>query len=308
MKKTIIKRSIYSYLWCIAMIIGMLSPVIVQDAEAANNEVVSGIVSSAENEPLIGVSVTIKGTTKGTVTDAKGHYVINANRGDILVFSYIGYSKREITVKGSVLNVTMKEDSELLNEVVVVGYGTMKRSDLTGAVTSVTAEDMAKSVNTSLDQALQGRAAGVNVISNSGAPGGGISVSIRGVNSFNGNEPLYVIDGIPISGQSSGNSSALSNINPSDIVTMEILKDASATAIYGTRAANGVILITTKQGKAGDTKISYDGYYAIQQLPKELDVLNLREYATYQNLRAEVIGFGAREEFKDPSLLGEGTN
>ncbi len=163
MKKTIIKRSIYSYLWCIAMIIGMLSPVIVQDAEAANNEVVSGTVSSAENEPLIGVSVTIKGTTKGTVTDAKGHYVINANRGDILVFSYIGYSKREITVKGSVLNVTMKEDSELLNEVVVVGYGTMKRSDLTGAVTSVTAEDMAKSVNTSLDQALQGRAAGIMV-------------------------------------------------------------------------------------------------------------------------------------------------
>ena len=191
---------------------------------------------------------------------------------------------------------------------VVVGYGTMKRSDLTGSVVSVTGDELKKSVVTSLDQALQGRAAGVSVTQNSGAPGGGISVSIRGINSLNGNEPLYVIDGVAISGNTDGNSSVLSSINPSDIVSMEILKDASATAIYGSRASNGVVLITTNQGKAGKTKVSYEGYYGLQQLPKKLDVLNLREYAEYQNLRAQVLGFGDREEFKDPSLLGEGTN
>ena len=133
-------------------------------------------------------------------------------------------------------------------------------------------------------------------------------MSIRGINSLNGNEPLYVIDGVAISGNTDGNSSVLSSINPSDIVSMEILKDASATAIYGSRASNGVVLITTNQGKAGKTKVSYEGYYGLQQLPKKLDVLNLREYAEYQNLRAQVLGFGDREEFKDPSLLGEGTN
>ena len=191
---------------------------------------------------------------------------------------------------------------------VVVGYGTMKRSDLTGSVVSVTGDELKKSVVTSLDQALQGRAAGVSVYTKIREPrGGGISVSIRGINSLNGNEPLYVIDGVAISGNTDGNSSVLSSINPSDIVSMEILKDASATAIYGSRASNGVVLITTNQGKAGKTKVSYEGYYGLQQLPKKLDVLNLREYAEYQNLRAQVLGFGDREEFKDPSLLGEGT-
>lgn len=273
------------------------------------NGPVSGVVTSQGNEePLIGVSVVVKGTSVGTVTDLEGKYTINVSNGKTLVFTYIGYATSEVVVNKKIMNISLREDTKQLEEVTVVGYGTMKRSDLTGAVTSVTSEEMKKSVSTSLDQALQGRAAGVNVTQNSGAPGGGISVSIRGVNSFNGNEPLYVIDGIPISGQTSNNTSALANINPSDIVSMEVLKDASATAIYGTRAANGVILITTRQGQAGATRISYEGYYGIQQLPNVLDVLNLREYATYQNLRAEVIGFGAREEFKDPSVLGKGTN
>ena len=139
----------------------------------------------------------------------------------------------------------------MLDEVVVVGYGTMKRSDLTGSVVSVTGDELKKSVVTSLDQALQGRAAGVQVTQNSGTPGGGISVSIRGINSLNGNEPLYVIDGVAISGNNNGNSSVLSSINPSDIVSMEVLKDASATAIYGSRASNGVVLITTPSGRNG---------------------------------------------------------
>ena len=161
---------------------------------------------------------------------------------------------------------------------------------------------------TSADQALQGRAAGVQVTQNSGSPGGGISVAIRGVNSLNGNEPLYVIDGIAIDGQTNGNSTALSSINPSDIVSMEVLKDASATAIYGSRASNGVVLITTKKGQAGKTSVSYEGYYALQQIPSRLETMNLREYAQLYNERATTLGWGNREEFADPSVLGDGTN
>jgi len=235
-----------------------------------------------------------------------------------LVFSYIGYTNQEVQANGAKINVSLEENTKALNEVVVVGYGTMRRSDLTGAVGSISADDIRKSVNTSFAQALQGRVAGVEVTQNSGAPGGGISVSIRGLNTImGGNEPLYVIDGIMMDGNSNndgnnaryGNSSnVLSTINPGDIVSMEILKDASATAIYGTKGANGVVMITTKQGQTGKTKVSYEGYLGIQQLPRKLDVLNLREYAEYQNLRAQVLGWGAREEFSDPSILGDGTN
>lgn len=279
-----------------------------QGTAKVSRQVTGVVCASGTEEPLAGVSVYVKGSSTGTTTDANGHYSLKVTDRQRLTFACLGFVTTDVVVRKSVHDVSMMEDAQALDEVMVVGYGTMKRSDLTGSVASVSADQMKNSLNTSLDQALQGRAAGVQVTQNSGAPGGGISVSIRGVNSFNGNEPLYVIDGIPISGNSSGNTSALANINPSDIVSMEVLKDASATAIYGTRAANGVILITTKQGQAGATKITYEGYYAFQQLPNELDVLDLREYATYQNLRAEVIGFGAREEFADPSVLGKGTN
>lgn len=274
------------------------------------NRTISGTVKSeADDELLIGVSVKVKEASGGTITDAQGRYTLQAKSGQTLVFSYIGFRTLEVKIdKQKSIDVSLREDTKMLDEVVVVGYGTMKRSDLTGSVVSVSADDIKKTVVTSLDQALQGRAAGVSVTQNSGAPGGGISVSIRGINSLNGNEPLYVIDGVAISGQTGNNSSVLSSINPSDIVSMEILKDASATAIYGSRASNGVVLITTRQGEAGKTRLSYEGYVGVQQLPNRLDVLNLREYAEYQNLRAEVLGWGAREEFKDPSLLGEGTN
>lgn len=267
------------------------------------------VTSKVDGEALIGVQVRVKGTRVGTTTDVDGNYTVEASSGQTLIFSYVGYNTIEQTVTGSnTLNIQMDETNNKLNEVVVVGYGTMKRSDLTGAVVSITDKDIKKSVVTTLDQALQGRAAGVEVTQNTGAPGGGISVSIRGTNSFNGNEPLYVIDGVPISGQSSSGSNALAAINPADIVNIEVLKDASATAIYGSRASNGVIMITTKRGESGKTKLSYSGYYALQQIPKKLEVLSLPEYAAFQNLRASIIGFGAREEFKDPSLLGEGTN
>ena len=186
---------------------------------------VSGqVTSKADGEPLIGVSVLIKGTNDGVATDVDGRYSLKASKGDVLVFSYIGYLTAEEKVVSNVLDVELKEDILKLDDVVVIGYGTMKRSDITGSVVSVGADDIKKTVITSADQALQGRAAGVQVTQNSGSPGGGISVSIRGTNSLNGNEPLYVIDGVAVDGKSSdGKTSALSTINPSDIVSMEVL-------------------------------------------------------------------------------------
>lgn len=238
---------------------------------------VSGIVKSESGgEPLVGATVKVKETNTGGITDIDGRYTIQANLGQTLIVSYIGYRTKEVKVERTTrIDILLQEDNEMLDEVVVVGYGTMKRSDLTGSVVSVTGDELKKSVVTSLDQALQGRAAGVQVTQNSGTPGGGISVSIRGINSLNGNEPLYVIDGVAISGNNTSNSSVLSSINPADIVSMEVLKDASATAIYGSRASNGVVLITTRQGEEGKTKVSYEGYYALQQLPKKLETLTL---------------------------------
>jgi TonB-dependent SusC/RagA subfamily outer membrane receptor len=180
-----------------------------------------------------------------------GKYSIHVARGETLVFSYVGYGRQEVPANRTIVDVSLEEDVQTLSDVVIVGYGTMKRSDLTGSVVSITGDDIRKSVSTSLDQALQGRAAGVSVTQNSGAPGGGISVSIRGTNTFSGNEPLYVIDGIAIDGNTGSNTRVLSFINPADIVSMEILKGASASAIYGTRAANGVMMITTKRGQTG---------------------------------------------------------
>ena len=261
------------FMFLMLMILGI-------SAYGQNVRISGTVVSDTDGSPLIGVTVQIKGTTKGTSTDIHGVYSLDVNKGQTLVFSYIGFKNQEVKIDTkNTLNISLQEDFEVLDEVVVVGYGTMKRSDLTGAVVSVTNEDIKKNVVTSLDQALQGKAAGVFVTQNSGAPGGGVSVSIRGVNSFNGNEPLYVIDGVPLSGQTSGNTNALASINPADIVSMEVLKDASATAIYGSRASNGVVIITTQRGELGKTKVSYEGYLALQTLPERLDVLNLHDFA-----------------------------
>lgn len=267
------------------------------------------VVSATDDEPLIGATIAVNGTKNATVTDVEGNFSISVEDGQTLKFSYVGFETTEVKVKGQdKVTVRMKESSQTLDDLVVIGYGTMKRSDITGSVVSVGEEDLKKSVITSVDQALQGRAAGVQVTQNSGSPGGGISVAIRGVNSLNGNEPLYIIDGVAIEGQTNGNSSALSSINPSDIVSLEVLKDASATAIYGSRASNGVVIITTRHGSIGKPKISFEAYYALQQLPKSLETMNLREYAYLYNERVDVLGWGEREEFADPSILGEGTN
>ena len=271
---------------------------------------VTGTVTDANGETVIGATVKIKGVKgAGTVTDLDGKFSINAKPGQTLEISYVGYSNKTAKVPANgKISIVMTEDTHSLNEVVVVGYGTMKRSDLTGSVSSIDEKAIKQGVNTSMEQAMQGRIAGVQVTQNSGAPGGGISVQIRGINSFNGNEPLYVIDGIPVSGNTSSNTSVLASINPSDITSIEVLKDASATAIYGSRASNGVVLVTTKRGQDGKAQVSYDGYIGWQAIPEYLDVMNLKEYADFYNARQEVRGYGIREDFKDPSLLTDGTN
>ena len=275
--------------------------------------------------PVIGASVMEKGTQNGAVTDLDGNYVITVKPGATLVFSSIGYATQEIEVGNqSRINVLLQEDTEFLDEVVVVGYGTMKRSDLSGASVSMKEEDLKGSVITNLDQSLQGRAAGVSAVQTSGAPGSSSSIRVRGQATVNANaEPLYVIDGVIVQG--GGNSgwdfglgglgngkvstiSPLATINPADIISMEILKDASATAIYGAQGANGVVLITTKHGKAGDAKFSYDGMFAVSRQNSRIDMMDLRQFAEYYN---DLAGQGLVDHngyYADPSILGKGTN
>ena len=272
---------------------------------------VTGVVTDSEGEPVIGASVMVKGTSKGTITDLDGKYSVAVKSGQTLEFSFVGMKKVSVKVAGkSVINVMMEDDAIALNEVVAIGYGTMKRSDLTGSVVSVSADAIEQMNPTSIDQVLQGRAAGVQMTQNSGMPGGGSSIQIRGLNSINGtNEPIYVIDGVTISGDTGTQTdNALSSINPSDIESMEILKDASATAIYGAQGANGVIIITTKSGKEGKAKINVEAQYGIQYLPRELEVANLREFAYHSNDIYDALGYGKSSLFADPSTLGKGTN
>ena len=271
---------------------------------------VSGVVVDEEGETVIGATIREKGTRQATVTDMDGKFVLKVkNTNAILTVSYVGYQSKEVALGGQKFaHVSLVPNSTTLDETVVVGYGRMKRSDLTGAVSSINEEQIKQGVNTSLEQAMQGRIAGVNVTQNSGAPGGGISVQIRGINSLNGNEPLYVVDGIAMSGQTSDNTSVLASINPADITNIEVLKDASATAIYGSRASNGVVLITTKRGQEGKSKVTYEGYVGWQSLPKQLKMMNLKQYADFYNTRAEIYGWGSRDEYSDPSLLTDGTD
>ena len=291
----------------------------------AQNKTVRGTVSDVQG-PAIGVSVMEKGTQNGVTTDLDGNYVITVKPGATLVFSSIGYATQEIAVGSqAVINVVLKEDTEFLDEVVVVGYGTMKKSDLAGASVSMKEDAIKGSIITNIDQSLQGRAAGVTAVQTSGAPGSSSSIRVRGQATINANaEPLYVVDGVIMQGGGSsgadfglgdalGNGavstvSPLSTINPSDIVSMEILKDASATAIYGAQGANGVVLITTKRGKSGSAKFSYDGMFAVQRQTKRIGLLNLREFAEYYNELAAVGMVSENEYYSDPSILGKGTN
>lgn len=276
----------------------------------AQNITVKGTVKDAFG-PVIGASVVQKGTTNGVVTDIDGNFTLSLPSNGIIVISFIGYKTQEIPVSGKKqVEIILKEDTEMLDEVVVVGYGQMKRSDLTGSVVSVNDQAIKKSVPTSIDQVLQGRAAGVQIQANSGTPGASTSIQIRGINSLNAtNQPIFVIDGVVVdSATDDENSNPLSSINPSDIVSMDVLKDASATAIYGSRASNGVIMITTKRGQAGEATITYDGYAGWQEMPKQLDMLNLQEYAQHHNARAALGLVDQSSSFIRPDMLGQGTN
>ena len=287
---------------------------------------VSGVIIDASGIPVIGANVLEKGTTNGVITDLDGNFTLNVKPGATLVITYIGYVSQEIEIGNqTTFKITLKEDSEMLDEVVVVGYGTMKKSDLSGASVSMDEDAIKGSVITNLDQSLQGRAAGVAAVSTSGAPGSASSIRVRGQATINSNaEPLYVIDGVIVQGGGQSGSdfglgdalgngsvstiSPLSTINPQDIVSMEILKDASATAIYGAQGANGVILITTKRGKTGEAKFTYDGMVAVQRQTKRLDIMNLREFADFYNDFVDVGELDFSNIYGDPSLLGVGTN
>jgi len=292
---------------------------------SAQMRTITGTVSSTDGEPLIGATVLVENSAgRGTVTDYEGNFSIKAETGETLHLSYTGYEAKTVVVGAeNTLSIVLEVASELLDEVIVIGYGTQKKSDLTGAVSSVSGDELRSSITTNIDQALQGRVAGVQVTQNSGQPGGAASIRIRGSNSITGSsEPLYVIDGIPFQGDGAAVAgfdwaggangqnrvNPLSTINPNDIVSIEVLKDASATAIYGARAANGVVLITTKRGKAGEAKISYNGYYAQQSLPNKLEMMALPDYASYQVQIANDLDRQVNQRYLDPTLLGNGTD
>lgn len=238
---------------------------------------VTGVIIDAAGEPVIGANVLVKGTTNGVITDMDGNYTLNDVPADAVIsISYIGYQPLEFKADSKDLaRIVLQEDSEQLDEVVVVGYGTVKKRDLTGSVASVGADDISAVPSTTAVEALQGRASGVIVSNTNWSPGSSPSILIRGKRSINAsNDPLFVVDGIPITG-------GIGEISPSDIESMEVLKDASATAIYGSRGANGVIIITTKSGKEGKTKIDYNGYVGIQTIQNKLNMMNGAEYAEY---------------------------
>ncbi len=278
----------------------------------SQNITVTGTVLDEAGDPLIGATVQQKGAANGIATDIDGNFKLNVPKNATLVVSYVGYNTQSVAVDGRInITITLKENAEMLDEVVVVGYGQMKRSDMTGSVVSVNDAAIKKSIPTSIDQVLQGRAAGVQIQANSGTPGASTSIRIRGINSLNAtNQPIFVIDGVVIDSATDDESSnPLSAINPSDIVSMDILKDASATAIYGSRASNGVIMITTKRGQAGNATVTYDGYAGWQEMPKKYDMLNLQEYARHHNYRANDLHLlDPSSAFVNPDALGEGTD
>ncbi len=286
---------------------------------------VTGKVMDENGEALAGVSVVIKGSAQGVMTDINGSFTLSPlSESSILVFSFVGMISQEVRVGNrSKIEVTLKSSDRSLEEVVVVGYGTARRSDITSSITSLKAQELKDMPAAGIDQLLQGKAAGVTVTSNGGQPGGGVSVKVRGVTSINSNDPLFVIDGVPFINGNTSNStgydglggsngqtgnSVMAMLNPNDIESIDVLKDASAQAIYGSQAANGVIMITTKKGKAGTGKITYETYFGVSEVARKLDLMNLQEFARYQNEILPIIGITPSEEFADPSLLGKGTD
>ena len=279
----------------------------------AQTKKVSGTVTDENGGPVAGATVTVKGTQVRTTTTTIGFFELDVPAtGKTLVVTHVSMRPKEIAIgKDATFNVSLEAAVNTLSDVVVIGYGRANRANLTSAQTTVSAKDIDKTINTTLEQAIQGRAAGVYITQSSGQPGGGLTINIRGIASITGNtEPLYVIDGVQLQERSPGNSSnILAGLNPADVEDIQILQGPSATAIYGSRATNGVILITTKRGKAGETKVSYQAQYNIQTPPKSLDVMNLQQYAQMRKEFHAVSGGGTTPiEFLDPSILGKGTD
>tara|TARA_R110000868_G_C10966002_1_gene769114 strand:+ start:4163 stop:7501 length:3339 start_codon:yes stop_codon:yes gene_type:complete len=283
---------------------------------------VTGTVQDQSGQPLPGANILEKGTTNGTQTDFDGNFEITISNADaILSVSYIGFSSKEIAVNGqNSITVSLEESAAALDEIVVVGYGTQKKSDLTGSVSSLKSEDLNPGANASVDQMMLGRAAGVQINQSSSAPGGGLSIRIRGASSLNAsNEPLYVVDGFPIDNspnltsggaaevsENQSPNNPLNSLNPADIESIEILKDASATAIYGSRGANGVVMITTKKGKSGKMRVTYDVYSGIQTVAKTIDVLNTSQYINAINDLSQEQGNSPVFSEEDISSIGNG--
>lgn len=254
------------------------------------------VTTKEDNKPLNGVSVQVKGTSKGAITDENGNYALKVNVNDILIFTYLGYDELKLAIAPgkTTYNVQLVLANEHLNEVVVVGYGTQKRSDLTGSSSGINADIIKQTPATTLENAMQGRIAGVNITNTSAEPGGGIDIQIRGITSLSGgNQPLYVIDGVPqyndntrSAGEVNGNvpPNFLASLNPSDVASIEVLKDASSASIYGSRGANGVIIITTKKGKAGKAVIDYNHYETMAEKPKAIPLASAKQFATFINL------------------------
>ena len=284
---------------------------------AQQSKTVSGRVTDSSGTPLPGVTVLVKGTTQGIVTDVDGKYSIANVPGDAtLVFSFVGMKMQEIAIAGKTsINVVMEEDAIGIEEVVAIGYGTSQKRDLTGAISSVNAKDISSNSITTPDQALQGRIAGVQVQTSSHAPGGGISVQVRGTSSLSADgQPLYVVDGFPISNEFSSASSVdgtvaisqnpLNSIDPSNIESIEVLKDASSTAIYGARGANGVVLITTKKGKTGKSTVTFESSTSVDTPSKYLDFLTAEEWGTLVNEADDANG--TARTFTDAEIAGMG--
>lgn len=265
-----------------------LKPLEKVEIETTEVKSIDGTVVDETNSPLAGVSILVKGTSNGTVTDVDGKFSLEAPDDATLIFSYTGYLSQEIVVGAqTTISISLKTDTKLLDGVVVIGYGTAKKSDLTGSVGSVKTEQLQERPTPSLTQALSGRIAGVQVNNNSGRPGGRTTIRVRGFSSINSsNNPLYVVDGVMLpQGTQNQFSSAIDYINPNDIVSVEVLKDASSTAIYGARGANGVILVTTKKGKAGEGSVTYNGDFSVNTIgPNRPEVLNAKEYQAVEDL------------------------
>ena len=320
MKEKKTKRIVSHLLWILFLILFATVQIV---AQTGVRKITGKISDKSTGEPVVGASISIKGTANTITSGNAGEFSIYAKTGESITISYIGFAPQVIKIDAATVNlkVALSVDYGKLNDVVVIGYGKMRKTDLSSSQVTVTSADMSRTVNTTLDQALEGRAANVQVSSSNAQPGSAPSVIIRGLNSLNqSNQPLYVIDGVQIrpsdsQGGAAGTYNAptsyanpLSGINPDDIETMNVLQGPSATAIFGAAGGNGVIMITTKRGKIGETKVSLNSTWSMQDLPKFAPVMNLPQYAVFRNELQKAGGANSEADFNDPSVLGNGTN